>query len=243
MEQARLANQRHLRSYVVTREYKFFDSEEKAREAVDPKAHVLASIEFVPPNHKSFQIERSEGSGRGAYVVKHILENESEMAAKNAPPPLTTRNYDFDLLGEELLNGQPCWVLQVTPRHDEKGTFQGKAWIDKTTFLTHRVEGAMAKSPSWWIKSVQMEMTYGNAAGMWIPTATYAVADVRLFGKHVLTSQSVRIETADQVAQTFPATAPWFANHEAPNLGPSIANRRHLRMLPPMVGTGVYVRK
>ena len=238
MEAARLANQQQFRAYTVTREYKLFDDEAKAQEAVNPNSEVIASVEFVPPNHKTFQIDKVEGSDRGKSIVKHILENESEMATKGSPVPLTLQYYDFQLLGETLWNGQPCWLIGLKPKHDDRTVIRGQAWVDKQTYLTHEVQGEMAKSPSWWIKKVQMTIRYGSAAGMWLPSSTYAVADVRFFGRHVLTSQALKLATADQVAQTFSSAAPRTPPIASKTITPKT---RHItNHVPAVVGTGIY---
>jgi hypothetical protein len=233
MEQAQLSNREHARPYTLTREYKLFDDESKAGDPGEkPSSEVIANVEFVPPDYKSFQIESTEGSDRGKTIVTHILENESETSGKKTgPAPLTRKNYDFEMLGEEIVNGQDCWVLLVKPHHDEKNMIKGKVWVDKESYLTQQIQGEMAKTPSWWLKKVELTIWYGNAAGMWMPTATYAVADVRFFGKHVLTSKSLKVETADQVAKTFPAMAPKRVSKGS----------GRLKALPPDLGTGVLV--
>jgi hypothetical protein len=234
MEQAQLSNREHARPYTLTREYKVFDDESKAQApGQKPSSEVIANVEFVPPDHKSFRIEKAEGSERGKTIVRHILENESAAPGKG-PVPLTQKYYEFKLVGEDTINGQPCWVLSVKPHHDEKNMIKGKAWVDKDTYLTQRIQGEMAKTPSWWLKKVEMTIRYGDAAGMWMPTGTYVVADVRFFGKHVLTSQALKVETTDQVAESFPATPPRHVT-DARN-----ASRR-FRPLPPALGAGVYV--
>ena len=226
MEQAQLRNRENLKAYTVTREYKLFDDETKAQVADQkPTSEVRASVEFVPPNHKTFRIDSTEGSDRGKNIVQHILENESGNSGK-PPAALTRENYDFKLLGEDAMNGQSCWVLEITPKRDDRTRIRGKAWVDKNTYLVQQVQGEMSKTPSWWLKKVNTTVRFGNADGMWLPMASYSIADVRVFGKHVLTSQAVEIKTTDQVARTSTHT-----------------ERHQFRSYAPMIGTGIYVRR
>jgi hypothetical protein len=236
MEQAQLANREHARPYTLTREYKLFDDESKAQKpGEEPSSQVIANVEFVPPDYKSFQIETAQGSDRGTSIVRHILENESETSGKKtAPAPLTRQYYEFKMAGEGMLNGQSCWVLLVKPRHDDKNMIKGKVWVNKDTYLTQQIQGEMARTPSWWLKKVELTIWYGNAAGIWMPTDTYAVADVRFFGKHVLTSKALKVATTGQVADSFPTIPPGYAT-DARN-----ASRR-FRPLPPDLGAGVLV--
>ncbi len=235
MEQAQIRNRENLKSYTVTREYKIFDDETKAQDpGQKPSSQVLASVAFVPPNHKTFHIDSSEGSDRGKNIVQHILENESGSKGKG-PAPLTRENYDFELLGDDNINGQSCWVLGLKPKSDEKTKIRGKAWVDKNTYLVQQVQGEMSKTPSWWLKKVNTTVRFGNAGGMWLPVTTYSVADVRLFGKHVLTSQAVEIKTEEQVART-------GQSHPQPRSQRSSAGVQSGTFYAPLLGAGVYVR-
>lgn len=237
MEQAQLSNREHARPYTLTREYKLFEDEQDAQNpAQKPSSQIIANVDFMPPDHKSFQIEKAEGSERGKSIVWHILENESAGSGKGSPVPLTQKYYEFKLVGEDTIHGQSCWVLSVKPHHDDKNMIKGKAWVDKDTYLTQQVQGEMAKTPSWWLKKVEMTIQYGDAAGMWMPTGTYVVADVRFFGKHVLTSQALKIETTDQVAESFPATPPRHVTDAR-----AAGNGRRFIPLPPALGAGAYV--
>ncbi|MFB3915103.1 MAG: hypothetical protein ACE14M_00115 [Terriglobales bacterium] len=204
MEEAQLQNRSTYRAYTLTREYRFYGAEDDK----PPSSEVLADISFVPPDKKTFKIEQSRGSSRGRNVVQKLLESESKAAAQRKVPGTITRdNYGFTLLGEDLLQGHPCWILALNPRREEKDLVRGRVWVDKDSYLVHRIEGDMAKTPSWWLKRVAVVLEFGNAGGMWLKTGTRAVADVRIFGQHTLVEQAVKIQTADQVAQVVPASA------------------------------------
>lgn len=230
MEQAQLRNKESFRPYTVTRAYKLFDGEHGAQDPQQkPSSEVIANVNFVPPNHKTFEIESVQGSDRGKSIVQHILENESGASGKG-PTALTTESYEFTLLGQDWINGKSCWVLGLNPRHGDKTTIRGRAWVDKNTYLVQQVQGELAKTPSWWLKKVETTVHYGDAEGMWLPIATYSVADVRFFGKHVLTSQSIEMKTADQSAE----------RAEPRTMSPMNSGRR---ALPAIVGAGIYVRR
>ena len=197
MEQAAQENRTHYRPYIVTREYRVYGSDEQ-----QPKSQVTAEIIFVPPTRKDFRITDSNGSSRGETVVRHILEDEAKAAATGAAPgAITTQNYDFDLRGEEVLNGRPCFVLGLRPKREDKALIVGKAWVDEATYLVRRVDGEMAKMPSWWLKAVHVTLDFTEVDGMWLQERTRAVADVRMVGRHVLTSVAVRVQTGTVDAQ------------------------------------------
>lgn len=198
LEQSALANRDHYRPYVLTREYLMYGGQVQET----PSSEVLAEITFVPPTSKEYKILQARGSSRGEGVVRHILESESKAAATGSAPGAVTReNYDFTYMGEAALDRHGCYILGLQPKRKDKNLVVGRAWIDQQTFLVRRIQGHMAKLPSWWLKSVDVTLDFSEAGGMWLQTRTKAVAEVRVFGTHVLTAQSVNFQPADTVAR------------------------------------------
>lgn len=212
MEQAAQANRTHYRPYIVTREYRMYGSDEQS-----PKSEVTAEVSFVPPTRKDFRITETNGSSRGEGIVRHILETESKAAASgSAPGAITRENYDFEFLGEQHVDGRDCYVLKLSPKHEDKSLVKGQAWVDKATYLIHRVEGDMAKMPSWWLKSVHVTLEFSERDGMWLQERTKAVAEVRMFGRHVLTSQAVKFQAGAVEAQNLaPRPKPKYNRSDA----------------------------
>lgn len=204
IEQAQVDNRARSRAYIVTRDYRMYNSDSDK-----PASEVVAEVNFVPPDRKTFDIKEATGSSRGEKVVRNILEHESQNAPHFERTALTRDNYDFQYLGEETFKGHPCYVLKLNPKRREKDLVNGRAWIDAKTYLIHRVEGELSKSPSWWLKSVHLTLDFNDVAGMWLETHTRARAEVRLFGEHSLESQALNYQTAETTAQKVaPRTKP-----------------------------------
>jgi hypothetical protein len=196
MERAAETNRQNYRAYVITRKYRFYGGGEEK-----PSSEVTAAISFVPPRSKEFEITGSKGSSRGEGVVRHILETEQKDAKSGAAAGAVSRsNYDFTLVGEDSLGGHPCYVLGLNPKRKEKDLLVGRAWVDQNTYLVRRVQGQMAKLPSWWLKSLLVTMDLGDLGGMWLPTHTRADAEVRIFGPHTMQEHALNIRTDSTVA-------------------------------------------
>ncbi|MFB3812874.1 MAG: outer membrane lipoprotein-sorting protein [Terriglobales bacterium] len=196
MEAAERANRERYRPYTMTREYRLYGSSE----AEAPKSEVIADVSFVPPNEKSFKIEWARGNSRGTSVVHNVLRNEVQAAREDAPTSIDSRSYEFALLGEGSLQGHPCFVLQLRAKREDRRLVNGIAWVDKQTYLAHRIEGDMAKNPSWWLKRVQVTVDFSGVSGMWLQTGTRAVGDVRILGTHIFVGRALRVRTGSLVA-------------------------------------------
>lgn len=200
MEAARLLA-KETEPFLLTREYRMFHGND-----AQPASEVKAQINFVPPHERDYKIVESKGSDRGEKVVRKILDHEAQ-AEKSSPPPtaIVHDNYDFDLVGEQDLQGARCYVLSLHPKRKDPSLIVGRAWIDAGTFLVRKVEGAMSKSPSWWVKDVTLTVLFGEIGGVWTQTATSAIANVRIIGKYTVTGNATNLQTASAEAANRPS--------------------------------------
>lgn len=193
VEQAANANRAHYRPYVITRVYRLYGADLEK-----PKSEVKAEISFVPPTHQEYKIVQADGNSHGETIVRHLLEDQTKAAATGqAPGAVSHDNYNFRYAGEDRIDGHDCYVLQLLPKREEKSLIVGRAWVDKDTYLIRRIDGEMAKMPSWWLKSVHVTLEFGELDGMWLQNRTRAVADVRIFGQHTFTSKAINLESGN----------------------------------------------
>jgi hypothetical protein len=66
------------RPYEVTRQYKVFRGYDK-----QPTSEVMAQINFVPPDTKTYKITQTRGNSRGEKIVRELLDRETESAKKD----------------------------------------------------------------------------------------------------------------------------------------------------------------
>jgi hypothetical protein len=216
--QAAMAGRNHDRAYSVTREYTL------APEDAAKATKVIAEINSVPPGKKDYTI--THGEGQAEKVVRKVLDHEVEPAEKHADAELTAENYAFAYAGTEPIDGHRCYVLQLTPRHDSKDTVNGKVWIDSDSYLVRQVSGTPTKSPSWWIKDLQVTLHYRDMDGLWLQDRTQAVAQVRIVGKHTLTARALDVRTGTELA--------------ARSVSQPVRTKRTRRVDPALLGSGVF---
>jgi hypothetical protein len=185
LEAAQRANHAHMVPFAVTREYELFSGDNK-----EPKGTVIAEIHFQPPTTKTWEITKTSGSERAEKVVKGILEREVKYAS-DGKIAIGREHYDFRYQGDGEADHRPCYILQLVPKHDDGTLLRGQIWVDRDTYLIHRFEGEPAKNPSWWIKDLKLSTIYGDIGGIWLPTSSKGVADVRFFGPHTMTEHTL----------------------------------------------------
>jgi len=189
-------------AYQVIRKYRLFGEKTSS-----PSSEVWAQVDYLPPNHKTYVIDKRTGSSRGELVVRRILERESQMSAGSSVAALDNNNYVFDYLGEASLDGTPCYLLGLEPKRGQVELVRGKAWVDQQSFRVRRIEGQMARTPSWLLKKVDLRIDFSEVSGTWIQTNTEAVADVRFIGRQTLKSETVDARIGDLVTQKLPPQA------------------------------------
>jgi len=174
------------RPYEVTREYKVFRGYDR-----QPTSEVMAQINFVPPDAKTYRIIQARGNSRGEKIVRELLDRETESAKKGHASEISRMNYDFAFLRQENF-GVPEYVLRIVPKRKDKYLLRGQIWVDASTFRVRRIEGVPAKSPSFWVKDIHITLQYAELGGMWVPVAFDAIATVRRLGEYTLTGLNIR---------------------------------------------------
>jgi len=210
LERAQAENRQNYRAYTLVRDYELFSGSDR-----QPKSSVVAEISFVPPNRKTFTIDRVIGAPRGEKVVRKILEHEVQTTAEDHGASVLNReNYYFVFLGMANVDGHSCYLLQLQPKHKREDLVSGRGWIDAETYLPRLIDGDLAKNPSWWLKRVHLTLSFGEVGGMWLQTGTRAEADVRVFGEHTLTSNEINYQTGTAEARNrLPAAKRRSARH------------------------------
>jgi hypothetical protein len=196
LEDVQHQNSAQSRPYEVTREYKVFRGDDK-----QPTSEVIAQINFVPPDIKTYKIIQTRGNSRGEKMVRELLDREAESAKSGLSSEISRTNYDFFFLRRENFGNVPEYVLWIVPKRKDKKLLRGEIWVDASTFRIRRIEGVPARSPSLWLKNIHITLQFAPLGGMWVPVTFDAVATVRLFGQYTLAGLTVRSSES-------PSTAP-----------------------------------
>ena len=172
--------------YEVTREYKVFRENDPM-----PVSHIMAQISFTPPETKTFQITKTEGSPRGKRIVSTILKQEIDSAKDGHRGDITRSNYNFSFLREQNFGAVPEYVLHIIPKRKERGLLLGDIWVDAKTFRIRQIVGVPLKNPSIWVEDLHITVQFADVNAMWLPVSVDAIATIHFLGTYTLSGLDV----------------------------------------------------
>jgi len=114
-------------------------------------------------------------------VLKAVLEAERENSTREEwrKRSLSRANYEFDFGGRA---GDGMLKVELTPRRRDSRLVLGSALLTATSGDLVRVEGRLSKSPSFWVRWVDVSRSYSPMGGSMMPVAVESTADVRIAG-------------------------------------------------------------
>lgn len=149
-----------------------------ARSARLNKVGWLEATTTFRPGHGLTYTVIAEGGDKGIRnrVLRKVLDNEVEMSAPARAPGIAISDANYDIARD---GDRRTWRL--APRRREVALIDGIAHVDARGRLM-KLEGRLAKSPSFWVRSISVRRTYQPVAGHALPVLVESVADVKLAG-------------------------------------------------------------
>jgi hypothetical protein len=181
-----LERQAQLERYSSDRRYRV----EYSGTGGEHRAEIEVHAEYAAPGTKRLTVVSESGSKvMCERVLRRLVasEEESSEKANRMQTALSTANYAVELEGEETVDGVRAWVLDVTPKVDNRFTYRGRVWVSEEDYGLVRVAGEPAKNPSWWINRANFETRYVREDGFWLPEKNVSVSHVRIGGEARLT--------------------------------------------------------
>jgi hypothetical protein len=119
-------------------------------------------------------------------VFRQMLENEEQVFAAGdaSRSGFTAVNYELTPAGSE----EPGIVkLFARPKRHDVTLIDGAVYITDTDADLVRVEGQLAKNPSFWTRRVDVVKQYGRVGGLRVPVRMESTAQMRLVGVSTMT--------------------------------------------------------
>lgn len=125
-------------------------------------------------------------SGGSDYIRTKVLEaalkNEQKLVASGdlMRADLTRANYEF---GSDFVTAGGLIKIAMKPRRDDQVLVDGAVFLSAKTGDLIRVEGALAKNPSFWTKRVDIIREYRRIGGVRVPVRVESIAQVKIAGE------------------------------------------------------------
>jgi hypothetical protein len=187
---------RHLIEYQVHR--KFYAENARFRQ----ESILEVNTRFRSPSTFESEIVRSEGSQLiRERVFDKILEAEKEagLKATRGEVAINPANYRFSLLARQDCGGRSCYALQITPKHKNKYSLNGRIWVDAEDGAIVRLQGEPAIRPSFWTLATEVERRYERISGVWLCVDMESASNIFVAGRSTLkiNYDYVKIEMED----------------------------------------------
>jgi hypothetical protein len=163
-----------------------------------------AATEFSPATGFRYEVTAEGGSDYiRTKVLKAVLEGEREAMARGeaARAALARENYRFHATGVEDAG---LATVILSPRRKERYLVDGKMFLQPDDGRLVRLQGQLAKSPSVWIKNVEIVRSYERIAGAVVPVALESKAQLRFLGSGTLRMTYLYSEVDGRVVSPSP---------------------------------------
>jgi hypothetical protein len=152
----------------------------------DRQGWLEALTEYSPETGFRYDVTNEGGSGYIRHkVLRAVLDGEREVIAQGeaARAALTPSNYTFDPVG---VGEDGLAAVLVSPRRKERVLVTGTMFLRPDAGDLVRLQGRLAKSPSFWVKNVDIVRTYERIRGAVMPVLLESQAELRMLGTATL---------------------------------------------------------
>jgi hypothetical protein len=145
------------------------------------RAWLDVQTDFTLASGLLYEVTAEGGSGYiRARVLRLLLEEERRLIARGGGPgiAITTDNYQFT---PEGINEEGLAVVSMRPLRKDRSLIAGRMFVTVDGEL-RRVEGRLAKNPSFWVTRVNIVRSYRRINGVLMPVSLETTAQLRLLG-------------------------------------------------------------
>jgi hypothetical protein len=150
------------------------------------KAWLDAITEYSPETGFRYEITGEGGSGYiRSRVFKALLDAEQDVIARGetARSSLAPSNYTFQANG---IDSDGLVNVLLSPRRKERVLVAGMMALNPADGALVRLQGRLAKNPSFWIKDVDIVRSYARVHGAVVPVSLDTRAQVKFLGEATL---------------------------------------------------------
>jgi hypothetical protein len=133
-----------------------------------------------------YEVTAEGGSGYiRARVLRSLLDEEQRLIARgdSTRVAISTDNYRF---APEGVNNEGLVIVRIEPLRKDRSLIAGRLFLKPIDGDLVRVEGRLARNPSFWVTRVNVVRSYRRINGVLMPVSLETTAQLRLFGPSAL---------------------------------------------------------
>ncbi|MGO9259950.1 MAG: hypothetical protein ACLQU1_27105 [Bryobacteraceae bacterium] len=146
--------------------------------------------EGTPPfGRPEYQVLTIDGDRtiRQQVIARYISAEVEAAALPPASVAIAPANYRFRYRGSIVEGGTLAYIFEIKPRKKRIGLMRGQLWIDAGSGLVRRQTGYLVRSPSIFVRRVNITRDTAARDGVAYERTTHLEIDTRLIGLAELT--------------------------------------------------------
>jgi hypothetical protein len=155
---------------------------------------------LFPVGHPDYEVLEITGDAtvKNQVIVRYISADKKAAAFAASSVALTPANYKIHYAGSVWLANRLTYAFRVIPRKKREGLINGVLWLDSETAIAVRESGYLAKSPSVFVKRINLTRANELHNGTIAERITHVSVEMRVIGR----AQLIVVErpTSDKTA-------------------------------------------
>lgn len=150
---------------------------------------LLAIRRLFPKRRPDYQVIETAGDStvKHQVIVRYISADERAAGLPALSVALTPANYKIHYVGTVQLANRFAYAFRVIPLQKREGLINGLLWLDSETGIAVRESGYLAKSPSVFLKRINLTRESGLLNGTVRERITHVSVETRFVGRAQLT--------------------------------------------------------
>jgi hypothetical protein len=130
-------------------------------------------------------------------IVRYLKAEQKAAEMPAVAVSITTANYKFAYEGAVAHGDRLAYAFRITPRKKREGLIKGELWLDAETAVPLRKAGYFVKSPSVFIKRIEVTQESEVRDGTVELRLTHVAVNTRLVGRAELVIEERPLNSAD----------------------------------------------
>lgn len=140
---------------------------------------------FLSAGHPEYKVLEITGDAtvKKQVIARYISADERATTLAASSVGVTPANYKIHYTGSVWLGDRLTYVYRMAPRKKREGLINGVLWLDSETGIAVRESGYLAKSPSIFVKRINLTRENELHKGTIIERTTHISVETRLIGR------------------------------------------------------------